>query len=96
MIMARNTKSNAYEGGLTVDPSVFPGVPATVGSVYLRVGTTEAWQKFGPANTDWKIVLPPLVPLTTLVFRPGAVGAEAAGDNVFTTWAPLQARLDQT
>lgn len=60
--MAKNLTSNAYEGGLTVDPSVVPGVPATVGAIYLRVGTTELWQKFGPLDTDWAIIAQPYGP----------------------------------
>jgi len=35
-------------------------------------------------------------PLLTFVFRPGAVGVEAPGGNVFTDWATLMVAVDQT
>lgn len=35
-------------------------------------------------------------PLAGLVYRPEATGDDAPGGNVFTTWAPLMAVIDQT
>lgn len=97
--MAKNIRSNAYEGGLTVDPSIPPGVPATVGAIFLRVDTPELWQKVGVLDTDWILIAhhgASPAPLLTLVYRPGATGAEAPGGNVYTNWADLQTALDQT
>lgn len=53
--MAINHRSNVYEGGLTVDPTVGAGVPATIGSILLRSGTTQLWQKVGAGDTQWQL-----------------------------------------
>lgn len=83
--MAKNITSNAYEGGLTVDPSIAPGVPATIGALYLRVGTAEVWQKFGALDTDWDIIAQPF----NFVFNPYGV----AGGNLYTDFAAVVAAM---
>jgi hypothetical protein len=52
--VAENFRSDVYEGGLASDPSVV-GVPAAIGSILPRLGTTELWQKFGAGDTDWQL-----------------------------------------
>lgn len=44
------------QGTIAVDPSVGAGVVAGVGAILPRLGTPELWQKFGAADTDWRIV----------------------------------------
>lgn len=53
--MAKNILSNVYAAAFTADPTVAPGVAAPVGSLLPRAGTTELWQKFGAADTDWQL-----------------------------------------
>jgi hypothetical protein len=36
------------------DPSVTPGLAASIGDLALLDGGARKWQKFGPLNTDWK------------------------------------------
>lgn len=53
--MAKVFTSQVYAPGFTADPSVAPGVAAPIGSLLPRRGTTELWQKFGAADTDWQL-----------------------------------------
>lgn len=53
--MAKNLLSNVYAAGFTGDPSA-AGYAAPIGSLLPRLGTTELWQKFGAADTDWSVV----------------------------------------
>ena len=87
--MAKNFRSNAYEGGLTVDPSLAPGVPAPIGSIFLRVGTGELWEKIEAADTSWAIVAqtspvytdPPTI--NTIYVR--TTGSDATGNGTLAT-----------
>jgi hypothetical protein len=40
----------------TFDPSLSPGQEAQIGSLYLRTGTPELYQKNGAVDTDWTLV----------------------------------------
>lgn len=40
----------------SVDPSLAPGQDAPIGSLYLRTGTPELYQKIGPTDTNWDLV----------------------------------------
>lgn len=40
----------------SVDPSISPGQPAHTGSLFLRTGTPELYQKIGVVDTDWTLV----------------------------------------
>jgi hypothetical protein len=52
-----NTLSVGIVGGtITVDPSISPGISASVGAILPRLGVPELWQKMGSANTDWQLV----------------------------------------
>lgn len=50
--------NNIEFGHLTVDPRTGTGVPARVGSLGARpiVGDVELYQKFGPLDTQWKLL----------------------------------------
>jgi hypothetical protein len=37
----------------TADPSAGAGVVAPVGSLYIRTGTVQLWQKTGAGDTQW-------------------------------------------
>jgi len=64
-----------------------PGAPHTVVN-FVGAGVEVSDAGGGVADVR--------VNATVLVFRPGAVGAEAEPDNVFTDWALLMAELDAT
>ena len=53
--MAKPLQSNVFAGGFAADPTVAPGVAASISSLLPRLGTTELWQKFGAADTDWQL-----------------------------------------
>ena len=43
-------------GSNPLDPSVSPGAMAPVGAILPRSNTDQLWQKFGLADTDWRLV----------------------------------------
>lgn len=53
--MSKNLAADVFAPGFTADPSVAPGIAAPIGSLLPRQGTTELWQKFGAADTDWQL-----------------------------------------
>lgn len=53
--MSKNFVSDVFAPGFAADPSVGPGIAAPIGSLLPRLGTTELWQKFGAADTDWQL-----------------------------------------
>lgn len=55
--MSRNLRTNVVEGGLTVDPSIAPGVVAPLSTFLPRQGTREWWMKTGAGNTAWTLVV---------------------------------------
>lgn len=55
------TVDDFFVGGVAVivgsaDPSVAPGVPAVLASLYSRVTTGDWYRKVGPADTSWVLV----------------------------------------
>lgn len=56
--MSKNLASDVFAPGFAADPSVPPGIAAPIGSLLPRLGTTELWQKFGAADTDWQLFSP--------------------------------------
>lgn len=73
--MAKPIVSNVYAGGLTVDPRVGAGVVADIGSILLRDGSAELYQKFGAGNTDWQLIAPGGA--SVLTFGSGGLGTAA-------------------
>jgi len=53
--MAKNLRSDLYEGGVTVNPTNGAGIVAPIGTLLPRAGFTpvEFWQKYGAGATDW-------------------------------------------
>lgn len=73
-------RSSVLEGGLTVDPTAGAGVPAAVGSIYPRRGSTEWWMKTGAADTAWtRVIIGP----TDTIFTWGNNDIAAAADTRF-------------
>lgn len=75
--MAKNLRTNALEGGLTVDPTAGAGVPAAIGAFYSRRGTTQWWLKTGAAATAWTLVVAGAPVGTILVWGNDSVAAPA-------------------
>lgn len=78
--MATKFVSNVFAAGYAADPSVAPGVPAPVGSLLPRLGTTDLYQKTGAADTDWTI------------FSSGG-GGNVVTWTVAKTWAQVYAEI---
>lgn len=56
--MSRPLRADVFGAGSTNAPNAGAGYAADVGSLYLRQGTSQIWQKFGALDTDWILVTP--------------------------------------
>lgn len=80
------TKESSWLNG-GIDPSVSPGVPAPISSIYTRnISGADAalYQKFGPNAVDWK-------PMAAGSSQAGIIGAAEDGDytdGLFTDFVP--------
>lgn len=88
--VAIENPSNGIESnwiGGSVDPSILPGVPAPISSVYTRnISDTDSalYQKFGLADIDWK-------PFAAGASESGVIGAAEDAvytDGLFTDFVP--------